>query len=650
MRAFRMAALAAALVVAGGAAWGNDAAQLRAAMDAVGSGRYAEAEVAAARARDDVVAELVTWARALEGQADWEEMQRLIATRADWPRMTAVRSEAERRMPRGLNPATVEKFFGGQNPRTASGAMRLAEAQAARGDRGAARATLERAWRELAMTPDEREAFVESHGDVASKLAQARLDAMLWRGAEADARHAMSLVGPGWRALAEARMALRERRAGVDGLMARVPAELQNDPGLAYERFLWRARGDRDAEAEQLLAQRTGSAASLGRPEMWAERRAGIVRRAMREGRPAEAYRFASLHHLDPSAGTNYTDLEWLSGWIALRGMRDPKRAAGHFQRVWDAGVSPITKGRAGYWLGRAHEAAGDKANAQKWYAEGARHATSFYGQLAAEKAGVSIAAALAETRPKADWRKASFGQGATVRAIRLLDQAGRDEDARAFVQSLANTLADPEDFAALGQFAMEIGRPDATVRVGKAAAQKGLIVMDAYYPVTDLAKAPGAVEPAFAKAIARQESELNPAAVSPAGARGLMQLMPATAQKVARDLGMKYDQGALISDPAYNARLGKTYLAEMLGKFGGARILAVASYNAGPGRVNEWLGRLGDPRTPGEDAIDWIEMIPFTETRNYVHRVMEGLHVYRARLGTPTKGSFQAALTKANG
>jgi soluble lytic murein transglycosylase len=383
---------------------------------------------------------------------------------------------------------------------------------------------------------------------------------------------------------------------------------------------------------------------------MWAERRAGIVRRAMREGRPAEAYRFASLHHLDPSAGTSYTDLEWLSGWIALRGMRDPKRAAGHFQRVWDAGVSPITKGRAGYWLGRAHEAAGDKANAQKWYAEGARHATSFYGQLAAEKAGVSIAAALAETGPRADWRKASFGQGATLRAIRLLDQAGRDEDARAFVQSLAATLSSPEDFAALGQFAMEIGRPDAAVRVGKAAAQKGVIVMDPYYPVTDLAKGPGAVEPAFAKAIARQESELNPAAVSPAGARGLMQLMPATAQKVARDLGMKYDQGALISDPAYNARLGKTYLAEMLGKFGGTRILAVASYNAGPGRVNEWLGRFGDPRMPGVDAIDWIEMIPFTETRNYVHRVMEGLHVYRARLGTPTKGSFQAALTKANG
>jgi soluble lytic murein transglycosylase len=642
--------LFATALAAAGAASANDAAQLDAALGAVRAGRFAEAEAAASRARDDVVAEIVTWSRALEGQADWEEMARLVAARPEWPRMGAVRSEAERRMPRGMNPRTVLGFFDGQPPRTGSGAMRLAEAQAASGDRGAARATLERAWRELPMTADERQSFAANHPDVTARLATARLDAMLWRGSEADARHAMGHVDAGWRALAEARMGLRERRAGIDGLVGRVPPELQNDPGLAYERFVWRARGDRDAEAEQLLAQRTGSAASLGRPDMWADRRAGIARRAMREGRPAEAYRFASLHHLDASAGTDFTDLEWLSGWIALRGMKDPRRAVGHFQKVWDAGVSPITKGRAGYWLGRAHEAAGDKEAARKWYAEGARHPTSFYGQLAAEKAGVQTADALAATGPAVDWRTSALGKGDTARAIRLLQQAGRDEDARAFVQALANSLSDPKDFAALGRMAMDIGRPDAAVRVGKAAASKGVIVMDTYYPVTELARQPGAVEPAFAKAIARQESELNPGAVSPAGARGLMQLMPATAQKVARDLGMRYDMGALTADPAYNARLGKTYLAEMMARFGGARILAAAAYNAGPGRVNEWLGRFGDPRLPGTDPIDWIESIPFTETRNYVHRVLEGLHVYRARLGTPTKGTFSAALTKANG
>ncbi len=644
----RMAALTLALAGAAPAAMADDAALLRAALGAVEAGRIDEAERSAARARDRVAAEVVTWSRALAGRADWDEMAALLAARPEWPRMAAIRSEAERRMPRGMAPATVLRFFAGQTPRTATGAMRLAEAQAAGGDRAAAEATLVRAWTGQAMTASERDAFVAAHPALARRHAEARLDAMLWRGQDADVRHAMGLVGPDRRALAEARMALRERRAGVDGLVARVPADLQNDPGLAYERFVWRARAGNDAGAEQMLTQRTGSAASLGRPDAWAERRAGIARRAMREGRPAEAYRFASLHHLDASAGTDFTDLEWLSGWIALRGMRDPARAVGHFARVWEAGASPITRGRAAYWLGRAHEAAGDAAEAARWYREGAKHPTSFYGQLAAEKAGIPIAAALADPGPAGD--PARLAQADTVRAIRLLQQAGRDAEARAFVQALANTLTEPAEFAALGRVAMEIGRPDAAVRVGKAAASRGIVVMDSYYPLTELARAQGAVEPALAKAIARQESEFWAGAVSPAGARGLMQLMPATAQKVARDLGLRYDQGALTGDPAYNARLGKTYLAEMLGRFAGAKMLAAAAYNAGPGRVDEWLGRLGDPRRAGTDPIDWIESIPFSETRNYVQRVMEGLHVYRARLGKPTEGGYLSSLTRANG
>jgi soluble lytic murein transglycosylase len=472
---------------------------------------------------------------------------------------------------------------------------------------------------------------------------------MLWRGAANQAEALFPLVDSGWRALAEARIALRARRPGVDGLIARVPGTLANDPGLAFERFLWRERAGRDADAEQLLAQRTGSANALGRPEMWADSRAAIVRRVLREGRSSEAYRYASQHHL--TTGSDFADLEWLAGWIALRQLRDADRAIAHFRALWEDVATPISKGRAGYWLGRAYEAKGDAARAREWWRRAAEHPTSFYGQLAADRVGLDVTAALAARDGAADWRRGSFADGDTARAIILLQRAGEPALARRFLVSLAEAQTRREDVAAVGALALALDRPDAAVAVAKAAARRGEIVMDLYYPVTDMARAEGPVEPAFAKAIARQESEFNSEAVSRAGARGVMQLMPATAQAVARDLGLQYDRGRLTTDPVYNARLGKAYLARRLAEYGGAHILAAAAYNAGAGRVNEWIGRFGDPRRPEVDPIDWIEAIPFSETRNYVQRVMEGLHVYRARLGAPASPvGFAAALTNPRG
>jgi soluble lytic murein transglycosylase len=394
----------------------------------------------------------------------------------------------------------------------------------------------------------------------------------------------------------------------------------------------------------ELLLQRTGSAEALGRPEDWALRRGNLARNAWRSGRAAEAYRLASAHRLDDGAA--FADLEWLSGWIALQGLGDPNRAAGHFLRHYNAVTTPISRGRGGYWLGRAYEAAGDPQRARQWYAAGADHPTSFYGQLAAEKIGRDVTPELAARAP-ADWRAHPDAGSDAWRAIALLQDAGRDREARAFVIAAADATESPTTLAALGAFALEIGRYDGAVRAGKRAAQLPVVLMDIYYPVVSQAAQPGAVEPALALAVARQESEMNPDAISHAGARGLMQLMPATAQKVSRDIGVRYDLGALTADPAYNARLGKTYLAEMLGRFGAAPMLAAAAYNAGPGRAEQWMGLLGDPRRADVDPIDWIEHIPFSETRNYVQRVMEGLHVYRARLGAAPAPSYRGALTR---
>lgn len=640
----RAVALLCLFLLSAAAAVANDAAILASALARHDAKDFDGAAALAAPARDPLVGEIVTWARLTEGVGSWGDYARHFDRNTDWPQATAIRRHAERAMPGGMDPAAVVRFFAGRAPLTGSGALRLAEAQRAQGRAAEAEATLRRAWIDLSMTEAERVAFQNAHPQLTRRHAAERLDTMLWEGNTAQATALLPLVEPGWRALAQARIGLRERRPGVDGLIARVPPELSNDPGLAFERYQWRLRADQEASAEELLNQRTGSSRTLGRPEYWAERRPVLVRRLLREGRPAEAYRIASLHHLKD--GSTYNDLEWLAGWIALRQLRDAPKAVQHFERVWNGVVTPISKGRAGYWLGRAHEAAGNGAQAQRWYKAAAEHPTSFYGQLAAERIGRDVTAALAERGPAST---PNTLPAQTVRAIRLLTAAGEEARAYAFMLSLAQGQETPGGLAAAGRLALELGRTEAAVRIGKTAAGKGVVVMDVYYPVTEIAARRGPIEPALALAITRQESEFNPRAVSPAGARGLMQLMPATAQRVARDLGVSHSTAKLIEDPEHNATLGKAYLATRLSQFNGATILAAAAYNAGAGRVDEWIGRFGDPRDPRVDAIDWIETIPFSETRNYVQRVMEGLHIYRARLGQ-TPRNFAAALTRPQG
>jgi soluble lytic murein transglycosylase len=293
---------------------------------------------------------------------------------------------------------------------------------------------------------------------------------------------------------------------------------------------------------------------------------------------------------------------------------------------------TPISLGRAGYWLGRAAEALGDRDAAADAYAMAAKYQTSFYGQLAAERTGIDPDPALAGPARKADWRSAAFLRRSAGRAALLLHYAGDAGKVWAFLTAMARVEQSAGEIEAMATMALDMGRPHVAVRVAKIAAGRGMVLMAPYYPVTELALMKGDVDPEMALAIARQESELNPEAVSPVGARGLMQLMPATAKKVARNLGLDYSAAKLTADWQYNATLGQNYLRGLIDEFGSLP-LAAAGYNAGPNRVEQWIAQFGDPRSGSVDMIDWIETIPFLETRNYVMRVMEGLHVYRARI-----------------
>ncbi|MEC3862876.1 lytic transglycosylase domain-containing protein [Mesobacterium sp. TK19101] len=599
------------------------------ALAAMRDGNWAGAKIAA-RGDGAGAVDVITWHHLRAGLGDAAEVQEFLSRNPDWPGLPYLRKKSEEAMA-AASDADVLAFFADAPPQTGAGALAYARALAARGEDGAAKAEVVLAWRTLVLSSSEWQVFLDRWGEVLKPHHAARLDMALWQGWEQNARAMLTLVDDGWQKLAEARMALRALDGGVDTRIEAVPEALLNDPGLAFERFLWRVRKGRDKDAIALLLERSVSLASLGEPWAWADRRRDLAREAMREGRPEEAYKIASTHFL--VEGSDYVDLEWLSGYIALQQLKNPDLARDHFQHFLAAVETPISLGRAGYWLGRAEEARGDKAAAKAAYAFGAQYQTSFYGLLAAERGGIPFNAALSGDADLPPWREAAFTQSTVFEAAILLLAAGELSLSERFLTHLAESL-DPTQMAQMGDMLAELRQPHIQVMLGKRAAQFGVELPRPYYALHPMATRDLPVPSELALAIARRESEFDPSVISVAGARGLMQVMPGTAKEVAGKLGLDYQVGKLTSDPDFNVTLGTAYLAELASRFGGNAVMIAAAYNAGPSRPDRWMAEYGDPRTGAVDVIDWIEFIPFDETRNYIMRVTESLPVYRARLG----------------
>ena len=608
---------------------------LSSALAAVAEKDWVTAEHVAAQISDPVGAELVVWERLRQGEGSWDEYERFLAEHADWPGLKRLRRAGEEVIPRDHDPVSVRRFFEAQPPQTGTGSLRLAEALQAQGRTADARAEAIRAWRDLPLAPHEEAELLDRYGGALSRTHQDRLDNLLWDGQTRAAERMLEYVTDPQARLAKARIGLQRAVKGIDGLIAAVPRSLTDDAGLAFDRFMWRIKKERWDEAEALLLERSGTVESLGRAENWSNRRRGFARRAMRAGQPQKAYVLASQHGL--TAGGNYADLEWLSGYIALTYLKSPEQALTHFTRFQNAVASPISLGRAGYWLGRAYEALGRNKEAVQAYSFGAGFQTSFYGQLAAERIDVSSDASLTGKADFPDWRKADFVGSGPIRAALLLNHAQELSMMRWFFTHVADTQ-DETGLQQLSKLALELDRPNVALSVAKEAAKRGIVLPESYFPVTELATFSVDVDPEIAMSIARRESELDQNAVSPAGAQGLMQIMPGTARDMSRDLGVEFSKARLTSDWRYNAKLGTAYLGGLLNLYDGSYLLAFAAYNAGPNRVNAWIGEYGDPRDSVIDKVNWVEHIPYRETRDYVMRVMESLHVYRARLSGRTR------------
>ncbi|MBY6155290.1 lytic transglycosylase domain-containing protein [Vannielia litorea] len=570
------------------------------------------------------------WAKLRGGGGSFEEYVDFIRDHPGWPSMEYIHDRGEASIGRGEDPGKVVAYFGDKIPETGLGVQRLIEAHEARGEDGDAAALAVLAWRTRTLNSEVESALLERFSDVLEPHHEARLDDLLWRDSRTAALRQMGRVGEDWQKLAEARMALRTRAAGVDAKIEAVPEALQDNAGLVWERYNWRLRKGLHEGAEELMAERSTSAEALGRAEMWSNYRRIYARSQLREGNVAAAYALASRHFL--AYGSDYADLEWLSGWIALRFLKDPELALWHFERFGEAVETPISLGRAGYWLGRAYTDLGDAEKARDAYAFGAQYQTSYYGLLAAEAAGLPMDVTLTGREEFPPLDEISIGSSEVLAVGLKMIEEGEAKEAERFLTHLGGTL-ERNDVGSLGALMIERGEVHLALKIAKSAARNGITIPAAYYPLHEMAKTDWPVAPELALSIARRESEFDPVVVSPAGARGLMQLMPGTAKDMAGELKIRYDAGKLTQDPVYNAQLGTAYLAGLIEIFGDAPVLVSVGYNAGPGRAVNWVSDRGDPRYPGVDVVDWIEMIPFRETRNYVMRVTESIPVYRARL-----------------
>ncbi len=576
----------------------------------------------------EVARDIIQWHRLRSGGGTFAEAQEFLERRADWPGLQYLMRRSERNLPFGTQADDVIAFFADQKPQTGHGAVALVGAYRAKGLGEEEAAAAVDAWLTHRFSEIDEALLLSLHGETLKPHHKARLDMLLWRGAKADARRMLPRVSDGWQKLAAARMALRESRSGIDVFVEAVPEALADDPGFLFERMQWRARKGRNADAiEVVLGQ---DADALGEPERWAGWRRSFARAEMRAGRTDVAYKLASEHGLE--SGSHFADLEWLSGYLALTYQNDAEKALKHFLRFRGAVETPISLGRAGYWEGRAHEALRDDDTARLAYLFGAEYQTSFYGLLAAEKVGKPMDPALAAPVPTSDLTNARFAASSVFEAAQLMLDAGQITLAERFLTHLTETLSEV-DINRLGAWVLEQDQPHIAVMIGKRAASRGIVVPFAYYPVANLGLMENPVSDELALAIARRESEFDPAVTSHAGAKGLMQVMPQTARAVADYLDIRYSSDRLISDPAFNARIGTAYLDEMMALFDGNPVMVSAAYNAGPGRPIGWMQRNGDPRRGAMDVVDWIEHIPFNETRNYVMRVTESLPVYRARL-----------------
>lgn len=601
---------------------------------------WTEAILHAASVKNPVLRDYATWRAMLDDRNgyDFAAYNAFLTRNRHWPYENRLVMRAEDLLFSGeasrYGDRQLVQWFQLFPPISGKGKMVYAELLQEQGQGKKATELMREAWINGDFDSTQEKNIMRRHAKALRQQDHlARADRLIWEEKYTSAGRMMFALPKGHQALFEARILLALNKPGVNGAIARIPAELRKDPGLTYERMKWRERKDMaDGVEEMLLA----APASVPYGSKWWKTRHIRIRDALENGRPGHAVKLLANH--GQTEGVGLADALWLHGWISLVYMEKPAKAYEYFLKLEKAVSFPVSKSRAQYWLGRSAEASGKKEQALQWYRLGAEHNTTFYGQLAAAKLQKKAPLLLPQNVQPTTAQLQQFQNDPRVKVVYMLAEMGMEDEAYTFIRHLIDGSKNHAAAKMTAELALLFKRQDMALQASKEALKNHIVLPQTSYPFYRVTFRPAVEEPLM-WAITRQESLFNPTVESSAGAKGMMQVLPSTAREIARKNDIPYHQSKL-SDPMYNLRLGSAYLGEMVRHFNGSYILAIAAYNAGPGRSRQWQAKFGHPGRTPEEAVDWIERIPFSETRNYVQRVLENLQVYRA-LVNPQEGQY---------
>jgi soluble lytic murein transglycosylase len=630
----------------------SDVAAVKRVIEAARKGRDADANAAQATITDPVARKLAEWVilRSDNTNPSFERYAAFAQNNPAWPHVPLFRRRAENALWNdGVDAAAVRSFFAKRAPSTAKGRYMLARVLLAQGDREGAAALVKDAWRHDDCSADVEKKVLEMFGGMLTAADhKVRMETRFYAGDAAAGLRAAERLDGNDLAIARARAAVLQKARNAKALLDAVPAAAQREPGYIFARVQWLRQNNKPEEAGQLILTAPKDPEALVDLDQWWLERRLLVRKLLDEHNPQAAYSIAR-EAAPPMRGVYRVDAHFTAGWVALRYLHNPKAAAQHFVHIAEGTRNPHALSRGGYWQGRAAEAMGQNAQAKAFYEMAGQYVATYYGQLARARLGLKDLG----LRPPPSFTPQEMNVLQNLEAVRaaaILYELGERDMLASIYAELGESATDIAGMAMMGELAAKHGDGRAMLLLGEAAYRRGLPLEHYAYPtigLPDYRPISPPVEPAVTYSIARQESHFNQKVVSSANAMGLMQVTPAAGIDTAAKFKVTYSRERLLKDPVYNMQMGAGELAILLDGYNGSYILTFAGYNAGRGRVKQWIAAYGDPRDPNVDPVDWVERIPISETRNYVERIMENLQVYRARFGGGSRLLIEADIRR---
>jgi soluble lytic murein transglycosylase len=583
------------------------------------------------RSSNEIFKRLAVWLvlTKANNSVEFDVYDRFLRSHTDWPKQKLLREKAEKAIHRkAVSDHEIISFFSRDKPLTGWGELQFGQALYQQGKKESGIKMLRQGFITATLSSDQMRRLVKAYKNILTQQDfLQRASYLAWNNRYWDLRRMLKYLSYKQRALYYARFVLQACSAGADYSISQVDSTLQDDEGLLFDRFQWRIAKGKIVTAIQLKKDISTKNIALRYGNHWLKEQLKIARKKVYAKEYREAYDILQNHAANSPAVV--ADAEWLSGWLVLRYIDKPNAALKHFKKMNAVVTYPISKARAAYWMGKTYEVLNQSTKSKRWYTQASQYATTFYGQLAADKINRKVVLKDHSVKGK---RYAQFRQSELAQAVLMLKQIKYSSYARDLVLHLGGTSQTIENRTYAGHLAHEIGRYEYAVRFSKHSSYEHVNLLAYNYPEINLPNQRGNIKllpKEYIFSLIRQESEFATRVNSAAGAKGLMQIMPATARIISRQLNLPYSKNKLMNDPEYNLRLGSHLISSLTHQYDGSLMLALSAYNAGPGRVKTWLRTIGDPRTSVIDSIDFIEHIPFTETRNYVQRVFENITVY---------------------